>query len=112
MKRILQFAVRCGGLMAAGVVSTAPASAQSWPTQRVTVVVPFGAGSVTDILARIFAEDMGKRWGQQVDRREPAGPRRHRGRRQGHAGRLHADGDLERPHRRGPGQQGRCRSIR
>ena len=48
------------------MVSTAPVSAQSWPTQRVTVVVPFGAGSVTDILARIFAEEMGKRWGQQV----------------------------------------------
>src|SRR5690348_1380672 len=31
------------------------AHAQSWPTQRVTIVVPFGAGSVTDILARIFA---------------------------------------------------------
>jgi tripartite-type tricarboxylate transporter receptor subunit TctC len=44
----------------------APASAQSWPTQRVTVVVPFGAGSNTDILARIFAEDMGRRWHQQV----------------------------------------------
>ena len=28
--------------------------------------MPFGAGSVTDILARIFAEEMGKRWGQQV----------------------------------------------
>ena len=25
-----------------------------------TIVVPFGAGSVTDILARIFAEDMGR----------------------------------------------------
>ena len=44
----------------------APASAQSWPTQRVTIVVPFGAGSVTDILARIFADEMGRRWGQQV----------------------------------------------
>ena len=44
----------------------APASAQTWPTQRVTIVVPFGAGSVTDILARIFAEEMGRRWGQQV----------------------------------------------
>jgi tripartite-type tricarboxylate transporter receptor subunit TctC len=32
----------------------------------VTVVVPFGAGSVTDILARIFAEEMARRWGQQV----------------------------------------------
>jgi tripartite-type tricarboxylate transporter receptor subunit TctC len=29
-------------------------------------VVPFGAGSVTDILARIFADEMGRRWGQQV----------------------------------------------
>lgn len=43
-----------------------PASAQSWPSQRVTIVVPFGAGSVTDILARIAADDMSKRWGQQV----------------------------------------------
>ena len=53
-------------MTAASVVCTAPASAQNWPTQRVTVVVPFGAGSVTDILARIFAEEMGRRWGQQV----------------------------------------------
>jgi tripartite-type tricarboxylate transporter receptor subunit TctC len=52
-------------LAAASLVS-APASAQNWPTQRVTIVVPFGAGSVTDILARIFAEEMGKRWNQQV----------------------------------------------
>lgn len=57
------------GAVAAAAVSiglAAPASAQSWPTQRVTVVVPFGAGSVTDILARIFADEMGKKWGQQV----------------------------------------------
>jgi tripartite-type tricarboxylate transporter receptor subunit TctC len=44
----------------------APASAQNFPTQRVTIVVPFGAGSVTDIMARIIADEATKRWGQQV----------------------------------------------
>jgi tripartite-type tricarboxylate transporter receptor subunit TctC len=44
----------------------APAVAQNFPTQRVTIVVPFGAGSVTDIMARILAEDLSKRWNQQV----------------------------------------------
>lgn len=62
MKRLLSLVLGVAALAALVV----PASAQSWPTQRVTIVVPFGAGSVTDILARIFAEDMGKRWGQQV----------------------------------------------
>jgi tripartite-type tricarboxylate transporter receptor subunit TctC len=42
------------------------AAAQDYPTQRVTIVVPFGAGSVTDIMARILADDLTKRWGQQV----------------------------------------------
>ncbi|MEI8152109.1 MAG: tripartite tricarboxylate transporter substrate-binding protein [Hyphomicrobiales bacterium] len=62
MKRLLSFVFG----MAALAALTAPVSAQNWPTQRVTIVVPFGAGSVTDILARIFAEEMGKPWGQQV----------------------------------------------
>jgi tripartite-type tricarboxylate transporter receptor subunit TctC len=66
MKRVLNLIFGAAAMAAASIVSTAPASAQSWPTQRVTVVVPFGAGSVTDILARIFAEDMARRWGQQV----------------------------------------------
>src|SRR5207244_4048422 len=52
--------------LAALLVTAAAASAQTYPTQRITVVVPFGAGSVTDILARIFAEEMRKRWDQQV----------------------------------------------
>src|SRR5919108_2146422 len=42
------------------------AAAQNFPTQRVTIVVPFGAGSVTDIMARILADEASKRWGQQV----------------------------------------------
>jgi tripartite-type tricarboxylate transporter receptor subunit TctC len=53
-------------LVAATFGSPAPASAQNFPTQRVTIVVPFGAGSVTDITARIIADEAAKRWGQQV----------------------------------------------
>jgi tripartite-type tricarboxylate transporter receptor subunit TctC len=48
------------------LISASASSAQNWPSQRVTIVVPFGAGSVTDILARIFANEMTTRWGQQV----------------------------------------------
>src|SRR5215471_11041627 len=44
----------------------APALAQDYPNQRVTIVVPFGAGSVTDIMARILADEASKRWGQTV----------------------------------------------
>jgi tripartite-type tricarboxylate transporter receptor subunit TctC len=66
MKRIGATLLGVAALAAASVLSIAPASAQSFPTQRVTIVVPFGAGSVTDIMARILADDLGKRWKQQV----------------------------------------------
>ena len=36
-----------------------------WPSKAVTVVVPFAAGGNTDVLARIFAERMSHRLGQQ-----------------------------------------------
>src|SRR5215510_8250695 len=66
MKQFHRWMLGFAAVVAAGVMALAPASAQSWPTQRITIVVPFGAGSVTDILARIFADEMGKKWGQQV----------------------------------------------
>lgn len=66
MKRYLTSVMGAAILSAASAVLAMPASAQSWPSQRVTIVVPFGAGSVTDILARIFADEMGKQWHQQV----------------------------------------------
>lgn len=55
-----------GALLAVIFSTPSPAVAQSYPNQRVTIVVPFGAGSVTDIMARILAEEAAKRWGQQV----------------------------------------------
>ena len=66
MKRFCNTMLALAALTAASVLTAAPLSAQNFPTQRVTIVVPFGAGSVTDILARILADDLGKRWNQQV----------------------------------------------
>ena len=49
------------------VAASAAAFAQGdYPNQRVTIIVPFGAGSVTDIMARIIADDLGRRWNQNV----------------------------------------------
>lgn len=30
-----------------------PASAETWPSRRITVVVPLGAGSASDLMARV-----------------------------------------------------------
>ena len=54
------------GLIAVVAASAAAVAQGDYPNQRVTIVVPFGAGSVTDIMARIIADDLGKRWNQQV----------------------------------------------
>jgi tripartite-type tricarboxylate transporter receptor subunit TctC len=47
-------------------VSSGAATAQDkWPSRPVTVIVPFAAGGNTDVMARIFAEHLGRRLGQQ-----------------------------------------------
>lgn len=48
-------------LALAGVVQ-----AQSWPTGRVNVIVPFPAGAATDISGRIVTEKLAQIWGQPV----------------------------------------------
>ena len=37
-----------------------------YPNQRVTIVVPFSAGSITDGLARVLADKLSDVWKQQV----------------------------------------------
>ena len=46
--------------------AAASASAQTWPTRPMTVVVPFAAGSSTDTAARILAVGMSEVLGQQL----------------------------------------------
>ncbi len=45
---------------------TAEARAQAYPSEQVKIVVPFGAGSVTDTLARVLADKLGPMWKQTV----------------------------------------------
>ena len=49
-------------------VTAAPSvvQAQTWPQRPVRLLVPFGAGSATDITARLFADRLSQRWGQPV----------------------------------------------
>jgi tripartite-type tricarboxylate transporter receptor subunit TctC len=55
------------GLGAVAVMTlTAEAGAQAYPNEAVKIIVPFGAGSVTDTLARILADKLTPLWKQNV----------------------------------------------
>lgn len=45
---------------------TAPAGAQTYPTKPIKVIVPFGPGTITDSLTRIFAQELSLVLGQPV----------------------------------------------
>lgn len=42
------------------------AIAQTWPQRPVKVILPLGAGSASDLSARLYAERLSARWGQPV----------------------------------------------
>jgi tripartite-type tricarboxylate transporter receptor subunit TctC len=63
-----QIKFRILGLAVATLVAatTTAIAQQDYPNQRVTIVVPFSAGSISDGFARILANKLGEMWKQQV----------------------------------------------
>jgi tripartite-type tricarboxylate transporter receptor subunit TctC len=61
--------------MTLGLLAGSAAAQDKWPSRPVTVIVPFAAGGNTDVMARIFADQLTKRLGQQfvVENRPGAG---------------------------------------
>jgi tripartite-type tricarboxylate transporter receptor subunit TctC len=63
MTRLIALAL--SGALAAALAAL-PASAQNFPTKQINIVVPFTAGSATDVTARALAAVMSKNLGQTV----------------------------------------------
>src|SRR5882672_500809 len=61
-RRFLRLAAGAIALPAAGRIATA----QTYPTHAITMLVPYGAGGATDITGRIVAEGMRGPLGQPV----------------------------------------------
>src|SRR5262245_47025123 len=51
---------------AACLLAAQIAAAQSYPTRPMRIIVPFSAGSASDVLARLIGPKLTEAWGQQV----------------------------------------------
>ncbi len=53
-------------VLALSLLAASTAQSQDWPAKPIRIVVPFAPGGVADNSARVIAEPLGKRLGQQV----------------------------------------------
>ena len=74
-RRFAMGTIASATLLGASLLANVPAMAQAYPSKPVTIVVPFAAGSTTDILARIIGQALTTELGQSVivDNRAGAG---------------------------------------
>ena len=76
-RNVLRTLALASAITFTGLSALAPstATAQSFPTKPVTIIVPFSAGGTTDILARIVGQYLGTKFGESVviENRDGAG---------------------------------------
>ena len=53
-------------VLAAILITCGDARAEDWPARPITLVVPYGAGGPTDVIGRLFAQQMSERLGRQI----------------------------------------------
>ena len=53
-------------VLAGGAQAQTPAAEANWPDRNIRLIVPFPAGSSTDVVGRILAQKLGARLGQQI----------------------------------------------
>jgi tripartite-type tricarboxylate transporter receptor subunit TctC len=61
VRRLLRVAFCCATMMAVG-----QASADSWPSRPIKLIVPTGAGAATDVMARLLADGVSRTIGQPI----------------------------------------------
>jgi tripartite-type tricarboxylate transporter receptor subunit TctC len=59
-------ALGCAAALAVVLSAVAPALAQDYPARPVKIIVPFPAGGTADVMPRVFAEWLSRKWGQPV----------------------------------------------
>ena len=59
-------ALAAGSAMAPGLLAPRPAFADDWPSRQVRVLVPYGAGSATDLVPRTIFEPLGAQIGRPI----------------------------------------------
>jgi tripartite-type tricarboxylate transporter receptor subunit TctC len=64
--RICGVAIGVIALACSAVLAPSQSAAQPYPGRTVSIVVPFGAGSITDGMARVIADKLGPMWKQAV----------------------------------------------
>jgi tripartite-type tricarboxylate transporter receptor subunit TctC len=65
MPRMRRQCLSLAAMVVAFAATVATASAQSYPTRPVRLIVPAAAGGPSDIMARIIAQKLAEAWGQQ-----------------------------------------------
>ena len=66
-RRLAAIGATLFGLLAIGAMpSSVSANAQAYPSKPITIVVPFGAGSGTDMISRIVAQHLGSKLKQTI----------------------------------------------